>query len=131
MTVIALAATAGVVFFRTIGPATARGVSAEAANRRLWQELQLPATASDVTYYTDSGGCEAEFAISEEPFLDWCESRGWDPQPIGSPIPYFEPVLLPDDRRPVTRGYTITPRDGRGVYDTDRGRAAIVISEFP
>ena len=69
------------------------GVSSSIANRMIWKGYKLPEAATDVTYYADFGGCEAEFAISESEFLKWCKQGGWTPQEILKPIPYFEPVL--------------------------------------
>ena len=41
---------------------------------------------TDVTYYADFRGCEAEFAISESEFLNWCSVRGWSPKKIAGAI---------------------------------------------
>ena len=86
------------------GP-TRSGVSAAVANRKLWSGYQLPRSASDVTYYVDSGGCEAEFSIPESDLLALCRDRGWDVEPIAAPVAYFKPVLLPDDARLVSDGF--------------------------
>ena len=108
-----------------------RGASAEAANGWLWPELQLPPMASDVTFYTDFGVNEAEFAISEKAFLQWTQSKGWTVTPIENPILYFEPMWLKADLRPVRRGYSFAPPDGTGIFDADRNRASFWISTFP
>lgn len=111
--------------------ATRHGVSASIANRFLPSHLQLPDTASDVTCFVDFGAAEAEFAISEKPFLYWCKSNGWAAIPLTSPTPYFEPLALPEDTQPVTRGYAYAPPDGQGNYDAVRGRACFWTSTFP
>lgn len=111
---------------------SASGVSAAVANRMLWDYLSLPLAASDVTYYSDWGGCEAEFAIGEAEFLGWCDSRSFKVTEIGAPIAYFEPILLRQgDDRLVADGYTFEAPDGQGVFDRDAGRAAFVVSTFP
>lgn len=107
------------------------GVTAAIANRMMWPGYELPEGASDVTYYVDFGGCEAEFQIDETAFLAWCEHRGWMPVRIGKPLPYFQPVLLADDERPVRKGYTFNIPYGRGVFDAERSRAAFCASTFP
>lgn len=110
---------------------TRSGVTAAVANRKVWADYSLPATATDVTYYADFGGCEAEFAITETNFVAWCEDRGWSFSPITEPTPYFRPILLPDDNTPVSQGYTFELPDGRGVFDRTRSRAAFWASTFP
>lgn len=122
---------AAVVGFRSYFKTTMSGTTASVANRMMWQGLGLPASASDVTYYADSGGCEAEFAIPVAEFLELCEQRGWEVSEIETPVAYFEPVLLPDDERLVREGYTFWLPDGRGVYDSQRSRAAFYASTFP
>ena len=97
----------------------------------IWDGYELPDSASDVTYYADFGGCEAEFAISESEFLAWCHVRGWSPKKIHGSIPYFQPVLLADDDTIVTNGFTFDIPDGEGVFDADRSRAAFRASTFP
>lgn len=112
-------------------PSQAHHASAAVANRVLWKELSLPASASDATFFVDQYGCEAEFAISERELLEWCESRHWTLSQIQSPVPYFRPIILPDDGRLVTDGWQFTSRDCTGVYDCLRGRAAYSASTFP
>ena len=119
------------VSYRSYFRPTGSGATASVANRVMWQELKLPTSASDVTYYVDSGGCEAEFAIAEPDFLELCRQKGWDVRGIESPAPYFEPVLLPRDSRLVNEGYTFSLPDGEGVYDSKRSRAAFYVSTFP
>ncbi|WP_425397318.1 hypothetical protein [Aeoliella sp.] len=112
-------------------PYQAVGANVHVANRVLWDDLRLPPSASDVTFYVDRYGCEAEFAISESEFLKWCRHRGWHTSEIAAPVPYFQPVCLPDDNRPVEDGYLFEIPDGRGVYDRSRSRAAYWASIFP
>jgi hypothetical protein len=110
---------------------TGTTASAHAANQILGDELRLPAAATDVTYYVDFGAAEAEFAVSEEDFLNWCRTKGWAVQSIESVSPYFEPMWLPSDSRPVVRGYHFSPPDGQGTFDADRSRACFWVSTFP
>lgn len=110
---------------------TRNGVAADVANDILWPRLRLPEDASDVTCYVDFGAAEAEFAISEESFLAWCKVNGWAVEALVTPVPYFEPMVLPEDPRVVTRGYGFTPPDGRGCFDSDRRRAGFWASTFP
>ena len=97
----------------------------------IWSGFKLPHNASDVTYHVDLGGCEAEFAISESDFLEWCNDRGWVPERIARPIAYFQPVLLSDNDTIVTDGYTFDVPDGKGVSDAGRPRTAFWASTFP
>lgn len=106
-------------------------MSASIANRKIWEGYRLPDSASDVTYHVDFGGCEAEFAIAETDFLEWCELRGWQPVRVDRATPYFQPVLLPDDERLVEEGYTFSIPDGQGAFDSKRSRAAFWVSSFP
>lgn len=108
-----------------------KGVSSHTANQMLPAGLRLPDTASDVTYYVDFGAAEAEFAVSEEDFVNWCRTNGWTVEPIQSVSPYFEPMCLPTDSRPVVRGYHFSPPDGQGTFDADRSRACFWVSTFP
>lgn len=108
-----------------------RNTSVQWANAWLWQEARLPEAASDVTFFVDFGACEAEFAISERPFLAWCEAHGWEVESIDEPVAYFDPMWLAPDTRPVDRGIHFSPPSGRGVYDATRSRAAYWISTFP
>ena len=110
---------------------TRTGVSSQTANQHLSPSLMLPDAASDVTVYVDFGAAESEFAISEDAFLAWCKSRGWSPEPISTPTTYFDSMWLPADARSVNRGYTFTPPDGQGVFDSDRSRACFWTSTFP
>ena len=107
------------------------GTSSSIANRMIWSGFKLPHNASDVTYHVDFGGCEAEFAISESDFLEWCNDRGWVPERIARPIAYFQPVLLSDNDTIVTDGYTFDVPDGKGVFDAGRSRTAFWASTFP
>ena len=118
-------------FYRIFRSSTARGTTATVANRVMWAGFELPASAADVTYYVDFGGCEAEFAISEADFLSWCSDRGWTVTKIDTPVPYFKPILLPDDDHLVQHGYTFSLPDGDGVYDASTSRAAFHVSTFP
>ena len=54
---------AAIAFCRNYYQAHRIGVSSPVANRMIWQGYELPETATDVTYYADFGGCEAEFEI--------------------------------------------------------------------
>lgn len=110
---------------------TRSGVTAAVANRKLWAGYTLPATATDVTYYADSYGCEADFAIAETDFVAWCAARGWAVTPISSPTPFFQPVLLPDDETPVADGFTFQMPNGEGTFDRTRSRAAFRVSTLP
>jgi len=107
------------------------GETVSVANRVMWQAYKLPAAASDVTYYTDSGGCEAEFSISESEFLKWCDDKGWIPKKITTSVPYFQPILLTANNAAVTNGYTYKLNDGQGVFDADQRRTAFWLSTFP
>lgn len=119
------------VAYRLHFPIEAEGATAVLANRALWKDLKLPASATDVTFYVDQYGCEAEFAISEHEFLAWWESRDWTLIAITNPVPYFEPVRLPEDERLVADGYEATIPDGIVVFDRSRSRAAFWASTFP
>lgn len=110
---------------------TLSGVSSQTANQYLSSSLALSDAATDVTVYVDFGAAESEFAISEDAFLSWCDSRGWSPDPVATPTTYFDPMWLPSDTRVVNRGYTFTLPDGRGVFDADRSRACFWTSAFP
>ena len=61
-----------------------KGVSVQSANQWLWPNLRIPDAASDVTYRADFGGCEAEFAITEDALLQWCRTKGWAIERISS-----------------------------------------------
>jgi hypothetical protein len=111
--------------------AEATGVSSQEANLWIWSHLQIPASASDVTYISDAYGCEAKSALSEGDFLTWCRGNEWPVEEITTPTPFFQPVLLPDDNREVAHGYRFSLSDGRGVFERDRSRVAFVVSEFP
>lgn len=112
-------------------PYQATGTSVAVANRVLWDDLKLPSGASDITFYVDRYGCEAEFAISQPEFLEWCKVQGWSVSGITTPVPYFEPVCLPEDDRLVETGYEFSIPYGRVVYDSSRSRAAFWASTFP
>ena len=99
ITLISCATVAAVWLLSTYFGASASGVTAEAANRKLWSSLKLPDSASDVTYAVDSGGCEAEFAISESDFVNWCASNNWEIEKIAAPTIYFEPIILGLDEK--------------------------------
>jgi hypothetical protein len=117
--------------YRNYYKTTASGTTATVANRVMWSAFKLPISATDVTFFVDFGGCEAEFAIPEDDFLLWCSKRGWKVTEIKSPVPYFQPVCLASDDRLVSEGYTFALPDGEGVYDASRSRAAFYISTFP
>lgn len=106
-------------------------VTSQVANRYLMPLLHLPDEAADVTIYVDFGAEEAEFAISEEAFLTWCNDRGWQMAPLTEPTVYFEPMCLPADNRIVRQGYTFWPAHGQGVFDAERCRACFWTSTFP
>ena len=120
-----------IVAYRSYFQSHRVGVSASVANRMMWPEYELPHTATDVTYYADFRGCEAEFAISESEFLNWCSVRGWSPKKIAGAIPYFQPVLLADNDTIVTNGFTFDMPNGEGIFDADRLRTAFWVSTFP
>ena len=122
---------ATVVAYRLYFQAHRVGVGPDIANRMIWPEYELPNDASDVTYHVDFGGCEAEFAVSESHFLNWCRARGWSPTRIFGSKTYFQPVLLPVDDTIVTDGYSIDIPDGEVVFDATRSRAAFWVSTFP
>ena len=134
VTAVAVAILIGTLFYRgyqrNVG-VTRTGVSTQTANQYLPTSLALPDAASDVTVYVDFGAAESEFAITEDAFLAWCNSRGWTATPISSTIPYFEPMHLPADTQSVNRGYTFKPPDGEGVFDAERSRVAFWTSTFP
>jgi hypothetical protein len=129
-TLLSIAVAAFVVYCRNLS-ATGAGTSHAIANRAMWTGLELPSYASDVTFYVDQYGCEAEFRISEQDFLDWCKGKGFRISRISSPVPYFQPIALPGDERLVAYGYEFSVPDGAGVFDADRGRAAFYASTFP
>ena len=113
---------------------TGSNVSAKSANRYIWASLRLPASATDVTFATDSYGCKAEFAISETEFTRWCKSNGWQITPITSPNVYFganpsRPVAA--KARVVGRGFHFYPADGQGTFDAGQSRAEFWVSTFP
>jgi hypothetical protein len=92
----------------------------------------VPEAASDVYYYTDWAADEAEFSISEDDFLDWCKSKSWEVEPIEEPVEYFYPTWGPEeDNRFVKRGYYCSAAWGVLIFDADRSRAAIWVSDFP
>ena len=122
---------AAIVAYRSYFQAHRVGVGPNIANRMVWPEFELPNSAADVTYHVDFGGCEAEFAISESDFLNWCRTRGWCPSKISGPKTYFQPVLLPVNDTIVTNGYSIDFPDGEMVFDAARSRAAFWASTFP
>jgi len=122
---------AAIVGYRNYYQSHRTGVTATIANRMMWPGYKLPESATNITYHADFGGCEAEFAISESEFLEWCNSRGWAPNKITGTIQYFKPVLLPDNDKVVTNGYTFDIPDGEGVFDADRSRTAFWASTFP
>jgi hypothetical protein len=107
------------------------GRSAQDANKYQWPALRLPEAASDVSYYIDHAWSEAEFAISENEFLQWCQASGWKTEKITRPGPYFKPQMMRDDLRPVSRGCVFYPPDGFGVFDAERSRANFRVSTFP
>ena len=78
----------------------------------------------------DNGG-DCWFSITEKDFLEWSTKKEFKPIEITSPLPYFQPVLLPDDVRPVSKGYTFSPPSGQGVFDGERSRAAFFVTTFP
>jgi hypothetical protein len=55
-----------------------RGVSAWEANRWLPAEYRVPYEATDVYYYVSSKIVAVEFAASEDQFIEWSDSRGWN-----------------------------------------------------
>ena len=120
-----------VICYKTYYQTHRSGVTASVANRMMWDEYKLPESASDVTYYVDFGGCEAEFSISSVDLVQLCQERNWRFVEIDSPIEYFDPERLPANKRLVVRGYTIDVPDGEGVFDADRSRAAFWVSTFP
>jgi hypothetical protein len=125
------AVVAAIAFYRNSFQKHRTGVSPSVANRMIWEGYRLPKDATDVTYYSDFGGCEAEFAIPEADFLKWCEQKGWTAKRITKPIPYFQSVLLSDDASLVVNGYHLSIPDGECVYDSDCSRAAFWVSTFP
>ena len=134
ITLISCATVAAVWLLSTYFGASASGVTAEAANRKLWSSLKLPDSASDVTYAVDSGGCEAEFAISESDFVNWCASNNWEIEKIAAPTIYFEPIILGLDEktaRIIETGYSYHPPDGEGKFDASSLRANFWVSTFP
>ena len=109
-------------------------VSAKSANRYIWASLRLPASATDVTYTTDSYGCEAGFAISETEFTQWCKTNGWRMAPITSPNVYFganRSRSIAGKGRVVGSGFHFYPPDGEGTFDADQSRAEFWVSTFP
>ena len=110
------------------------GVSAASANRHIWASLTLPDMASDVNYHADSYGCEAEFAISEPVFSDWCANRGWRVTPIETPNVYYrlnQNRPIAGKGRIVAGGYHFYPPDGEGTFDVGQSRAEFCVSTFP
>ncbi len=105
--------------------------TAAVANRMIWPDHRLPPEAADVTYEVDFGGCEAEFAISEGAFLNWCESCGFEVTAIEKVVPYHDGVIMPLDSRAVAKGYAFDVPAGRGVFDVNRSRAAFWASTLP
>ena len=117
---------------KLMGSNSGHGVTVAWANYNLWTELRLPDSATDVSFGVDRYGCEAEFEISEEDFLQWARSNGWEYERIESNRKYLVGFLhLPDDPHLVKKGYTYQLRDGEGVFDADIGRANYCVSTFP
>jgi hypothetical protein len=129
--VIIVAVTAAYRVYLSYVGTSSQGVSVARANRMLWPHLRLPDAASDVSYYVDFGAAEAEFTVPQQEFLNWCQAKGWDCRPITSTTPYFEPMAMTGDPRPVTKGYCFFPPDGQGVFDANQSRACFWVSTFP
>ena len=125
---------ATVWFKHTFIGSSGSGVSARSANRALWRSLRTPTSATDVTYTVDPYGCEAEFAISERDFLEWCERNNWRTEAIVEPTVYFNPVHrhhVGDNGRVIGQGYHFYPPDGEGTFDANGLRANFWVSTFP
>lgn len=104
--------------------------TASTANHVFSSRVVLPASASDVNFYTDLCWIEADFAISEQAFLSWCEQHGWSQNPIDAKvgavfIPARTSPIAEQGRSRIFKGYEYQTSSGTGVYDVDRGRACI------
>ncbi|MEM8783493.1 MAG: hypothetical protein AAGE65_11640 [Planctomycetota bacterium] len=120
-----------VVVYQSYYPSRGSNTTSQVANRVLWDRLNIPEAAQDVTFFVDWGGCEAEFALEERLFVELCQSRDWTFTDITEPVPYFKPIWLEADTRWVVSGYTFNIPDGEGVFDRDRSRVAFFASTFP
>ena len=52
------------------------------ANEFIWDGLELPNSATEVTYFVSHRTCEVKFLISEMEFKKWCEKNRWELTPI-------------------------------------------------
>lgn len=76
----------------------------------------LPDSAKRITYYSDYGGTDAVFAVSEETFLAWTTEKGWQRKEIqGAEDARLRRLGM---ERPVTDGILVEERShprGTGV----------------
>jgi hypothetical protein len=138
-----------IVLFIALPPATTTtgiGVVPQEANQHLLT-FSVPVAASDINFrHSFFAGTidEADFAISEEDFLNWAGANHWSPKALHvadepSELP-FSIVVRPlgpgvDEYEPRNGYYVFVagPRGDAGlcvVFDKDQGRAFIYRTRF-
>lgn len=127
--VAAVITVAGVTGYRFLFGNSGYQASSDTANLAFSSRLILPPSATDVNYYADGCIIEADFAISEEAFLRWCEQQTWMPVEIGPKGGMFDHARSSPnvDNGPqfVSKGYQIDTPAGYVTYDADAGRVSI------
>lgn len=107
------------------------GVDAATANSKIHQRFEIPASATDVDFATNVRSSHADFAISQDVFLDWVNRHEWRLRSVSAEEPcWFAPVDGAVEPYFFAEGFTFDGMDGNvgytGGFDAEKQRAWIV-----